>query len=1541
MAERIDIIISGQNSGAAQMFRDTESQINSLGTSAQRTAARFDVLSMAQQKTRGSAQELAHSFRAEERAAQQAAGGVGLLNQKLVTLNTAKAHVAGLTGEVDKLANKLLLAGGAATALELAAAARYTAGALVEGAGRGADVAGLRSIMGGDEAAAAGQFETIRQIAKKPGVNVEGGLFLARGLQAAERDASEAARAVDTLGNAIAVVGKGSAEFDRASIALVQMASKADLSAQEFRQLAEAGIPMARILKEAFGTSDEDAIAKMDITGAEGFSRILAALEKMPEAEDTAKNTIDNLGIAWKEARIAFGEGLLAGDTQGALQDVVTNLDELRDRMRALGKTLQPLLERGLQVVEWLVDGSSKTAEAARWTLALIPPLTLLAGAYGALTVAMTQYAAMRAILRAQDATDLVGGLAGAPQAAKAVTGATAAAQAAQAVAAAKQLSLFEMAGDAAAMRYATPAQMSLPGMANLPQAAAYKPYSTFKYTNLDAALAIATAKDGSEATGALAKATRGAATAAEFLSSGLGILTVSVGALAVAVALSKNAIHSWNDETARQDEAANRHLSALAGDGLISGANLKAATVNPLTNDEVDWVNRNESPFLRWWYGSPQERRAMKDALARQDEVEEARGVGAVGVAQAQAVKEQEANLELIEARVREAENLHRPEADVVKLLKEQRHTQEEIWKDRKRLIELRGASGVPGMEKEAVEEARKLENEMRIARSEWQRADEQRRFAAMEREIKSGESLVALEQTREQHLEATAASEDAIVEKRKQIREIQEALWDKEVEVAKLKEASEPGITERTTLEVERERLQTQIADLNRDRARAKQLAGNELAVRQAQLGATQSGIGMARMMRRPEQEIEAAREREAALLEDIWRRREAAAAKQAKEERDLNILARERVSLEQERAEFAFRRIMEERREALAQAEAGAMRSGGALGLAQAQLDAGRGRGAGGAELARLQHEERQRQEAHWQRQLEVAKRAAELEENPAKAAASLEAARLRIAAERIQMESRLLQEQRDFQRELIGGRQARASSQADYLKDWLDQAKRLSPAERGASGIDDSMIAAGEAGLKLRRQQARQAAADAARADISRMRPELRPDAAAKAAADLAREQLGYLREQNELVRQRREAQQSYAQSALALVDQQLDKAYEEHRAAAEINALWEQRRRIQHQLNTGAIAAAQAEDRVIGSTLNMAAELNRIEQERREQAERRIEAEQRYRHEITEQRQMAVERAEVNGIGAGPGAADLLSVKAQLLDLTEQEVAAYEAGKQAAEEAYDAARMAEAAGLQQQGKKLEVAQMQAEVARDQRDRAKEITDEASAWAEVATERARLLGMSEQQIDLLRQQEEVAKRAQAEQLAATGDLIGAAQAYNDVLAMQNQRLDDNAATSVRWAEAYAERLELLGAIPAVQQAAQAEVERRKFAQAETLARHDLLGAQEMVNDILRERQRGRDQGAASSAPTGTGYQGRGGGSPERVVIGGDLALVENILNTARFFGGGGSPFGRMLNAIGQPRTGDITRDVRRAVEDRDRALVRSIADAIRGR
>jgi len=1523
MAERIDIIISGQNSGAAQMFRDTESQITSLGTSAQRTAARFDVLSMAQQKTRGSAQELAHSFRAQERAAHQAAGGVGLLNQKLVTLSTAKAHVAGLTSEVGKLSNQLLLAGGAATALELAAAARYTAGALVEGAGRGADVAGLRSIMGGDQAAAAGQFETIRQIAKKPGVNVEGGLFLARGLQAAEQDADKATRSVAALGNTIAVVGKGSAEFDRASLALVQMAGKADLSAQEFRQLAEAGIPMARLLKDAFGTSDEEAISKMDITGAEGFNRILAALEKMPEAEDTAKNTIENLGIAWKEARIAFGEGLLAGDTQGALQDVVTNLDELRDRMRALGETLQPLLERGLQVVEWLVDGNSKTAEAARWTLALIPPLTLLAGAYGALTVAMTQYAAMRAILRAQDTTDLVGGLAGAAQAAKAVTGATAAAQAAPV---AGQLALFDLVDDAAISKAASSAA------------------SGFRYTNLDAALAIATAKDGSEATGALAKASRGAASAAEFLSSGLGILTVGVGALAVAVALSKNAIHSWNDESARQDEAANKHLSALAGEGLISGANLKAATVNPLTNDEVDWVNRNESPFLRWWYGSPQERRAMKDALARQDEVEGARGVGAVGVAQAQAVKEQEANLELIEARVREAENLHRPEAEVVKLLKEQRHTQEEIWKDRKRLIELRGASGVPGMEKEAIEEARKLENEMRIARSEWQRADEQRRFAAMEREIKSGESLVALEQTREQHLEATAASEDVIVEKRKQIRAIQEALWAKEIAVAKEKEASDPGIFERTTLEVEREKLQQQIADINRDRAREKQLASNELAVRQAQLGSTQSGIGMARLMRRPEEEIEAAREREAALLEDIWRRREAAAAKQAKEERDLNILARERVALEQERAEFAFRRIMEERRDALALAEAAQMRSGGALGLAQAQLDAGRGRGAGGAELARLQHEERQRQETHWQRQLEVAKRAAELEENPAKAAASLEAQRLQIAAERIQMESRLLQEQRDFHRELIGGRQARASSQADYLKDWLDQAKRLSPAERGAAGIDDSMIASAEAGLKLRRQQAMQAAADAARADIAGLRPELRPDAAAKAAADLAREQLGYLREQNDLVRQRREAQQSYAQSALALVDQQLDKAYEEHRAAAEINALWEQRRRIQQQLNAGAVAAAQAEDRVIGSTLNTAAELNRIEQERREQVERRTEAEQRYRHEITEQRQMAVERAEVNGIGpstgSGLGAADLLSVKAQLLDLTEQEVAAYEAGKRAAEEAYDAARLAEAAGLQQQGKQLEAAQMQADVARDQRERAKEITDEASAWAEVATERARLLGMSEQQIDLLRQQEEVAKRAQAEQLAATGDLIGAAHAYNDVLAMQNQRLDDNAATSVRWAEAYAERLELMGASPVAQQAAQAEVERRKFAQAETLARHDRLGAQEMVNDILKDRKAALEARNRDSGP-GAQYQGRGGSSPDRVVMGGDLALVENILNTARFFGGGGSPFGRMLNAIGEPRTGDITRDVRRAVEDRDRALVRSIADAIRGR
>src|SRR5690606_19122085 len=83
---------------------------------------------------------------------------------------------------------------------------------------------GLAAVAG-STGAAQKQLEELREVAKLPGLGLEEAVRGSIALQAIGISADEAKRAILQFGNAVATVGKGRAELDRALYGLQQLAN--------------------------------------------------------------------------------------------------------------------------------------------------------------------------------------------------------------------------------------------------------------------------------------------------------------------------------------------------------------------------------------------------------------------------------------------------------------------------------------------------------------------------------------------------------------------------------------------------------------------------------------------------------------------------------------------------------------------------------------------------------------------------------------------------------------------------------------------------------------------------------------------------------------------------------------------------------------------------------------------------------------------------------------------------------------------------------------------------------------------------------------------------------------------------------------------------------------------------------------------------------------------------------------------------------------------------------------------------------------------
>lgn len=183
----------------------------------------------------------------------------------------------------------------------------------------------------GSSAAATQQLDDLREVAKLPGLGLEEAVRGSINLQSIGISADVAKEAILQFGNAVATVGKGRAELDRALYGLQQLANT-DFPLGEDLNIIKDAIPqVSRLLTEAFGANRSDELAKMGVTSQQVVDVILKGLGELPRVSGGVANAFENMqdavSNAWQELGRAINEtlnfeGILSG-MGDALGDIV------------------------------------------------------------------------------------------------------------------------------------------------------------------------------------------------------------------------------------------------------------------------------------------------------------------------------------------------------------------------------------------------------------------------------------------------------------------------------------------------------------------------------------------------------------------------------------------------------------------------------------------------------------------------------------------------------------------------------------------------------------------------------------------------------------------------------------------------------------------------------------------------------------------------------------------------------------------------------------------------------------------------------------------------------------------------------------------------------------------------------------------------------------------------------------------------------------------------------------------------------------------
>lgn len=177
--------------------------------------------------------------------------------------------------------------------------------------------------------------------------------------------AEEVLPTLRAVGDASAALGSGSVGIDRITLALGQIRAKGKLSAEEMRQLTEAGVPAWHMLAEAMGTTVpelQDMVSKGLVPGAKAVEMLTKGMTKrfggmMASMENTWQGVTSSIKDIWR-----MTVGTLTQNLFGGLNAI---LIKVRDFLSQFYSMLQAVMgKKAQQSTDALTDSIKDQTEA-------------------------------------------------------------------------------------------------------------------------------------------------------------------------------------------------------------------------------------------------------------------------------------------------------------------------------------------------------------------------------------------------------------------------------------------------------------------------------------------------------------------------------------------------------------------------------------------------------------------------------------------------------------------------------------------------------------------------------------------------------------------------------------------------------------------------------------------------------------------------------------------------------------------------------------------------------------------------------------------------------------------------------------------------------------------------------------------------------------------------------------------------------------------------------------------------------------------------
>ncbi|GAB4001505.1 hypothetical protein GCM10028807_57810 [Spirosoma daeguense] len=203
-----------------------------------------------------------------------------------------------------------------------------------------------------DSTALTARLQMLNKIAELPGLGmketIQGDIRLRTVLNSIygiDKAAAMSQRTLQAYGNAVALVGKGKSEFDRALYGIQQLANTPFPLGEDLNIIKDAIPQVTPLLNAAFGTSRSEDFKKLKVSSQQLMEVILNGLEGLPKASGGAKNAFENFGDGATRALDKLGESLFkALHIDGLLSAVGSAITKLVDSFTNLPATTQTVV---------------------------------------------------------------------------------------------------------------------------------------------------------------------------------------------------------------------------------------------------------------------------------------------------------------------------------------------------------------------------------------------------------------------------------------------------------------------------------------------------------------------------------------------------------------------------------------------------------------------------------------------------------------------------------------------------------------------------------------------------------------------------------------------------------------------------------------------------------------------------------------------------------------------------------------------------------------------------------------------------------------------------------------------------------------------------------------------------------------------------------------------------------------------------------------------------------------------------------------------